>query len=127
MAKATLEYDLSDPDDVMEHKRAIKSLDMAMALWNIVHNTKKGLAHLILIIVDNGWIGVDLKKTLHGPYKDLFKRYDFISKEQTKNNHQNVYPAVCHPYPAAPFHSAPSKVMTRQVSILQTYSIIRSD
>ena len=25
MAKATLEYDLSDPDDVMEHKRAIKS------------------------------------------------------------------------------------------------------
>ena len=43
MAKATLEYDLSDPDDVMEHKRAVKSLDMALALWDIVHNTKKGL------------------------------------------------------------------------------------
>jgi cell fate (sporulation/competence/biofilm development) regulator YmcA (YheA/YmcA/DUF963 family) len=43
MAKATLEYDLSDPDDIMEHKRAVKSLDMAMALWDIVHNTKKGL------------------------------------------------------------------------------------
>ena len=43
MAKATLEYDLSDPDDVMEHKRAVKSLDMALALWEIVHNTKKGL------------------------------------------------------------------------------------
>jgi cell fate (sporulation/competence/biofilm development) regulator YmcA (YheA/YmcA/DUF963 family) len=43
MAKATLKYDLSDPDDVMEHKRAVKSLDMAMALWDIVHNTKKGL------------------------------------------------------------------------------------
>lgn len=43
MAKATLEYDLSDSDDVMEHKRAVKSLDMAMALWEIVHNTKKGL------------------------------------------------------------------------------------
>ena len=43
MAKATLEYDLSDPDDVMEHKRAVKSLDMAMALWDIVHNTKKCL------------------------------------------------------------------------------------
>jgi len=43
MAKATLEYDLSDPDDDMEHKRAVKSLDMAMALWDIVHNTKKGL------------------------------------------------------------------------------------
>ena len=43
MAKATLKYDLSDPDDVMEHKRALKSLDMALALWDIVHNTKKGL------------------------------------------------------------------------------------
>ena len=43
MAKARLEYDLSDPDDVMEHKRAVKSLDMALALWEIVHNTKKGL------------------------------------------------------------------------------------
>lgn len=43
MAKATLEYDLNDPDDVMSHKRAVKSLDMAMALWSIVHNTKKGL------------------------------------------------------------------------------------
>lgn len=43
MAKATLKYDLSDPDDVMEHKRAVKSLDMALALWEIVHNTKKGL------------------------------------------------------------------------------------
>jgi hypothetical protein len=43
MAKATLTFDLTDPDDVMEHKRAVKSLDMAMALWDIVHNTKKGL------------------------------------------------------------------------------------
>jgi hypothetical protein len=43
MAKATLEYNLSDPEDAMAHLRAIKSLDMAMALWDIVHNTKKGL------------------------------------------------------------------------------------
>jgi hypothetical protein len=43
MAKATLEYNLSDPDDAMAHLRAVKSLDMAMALWAIVHNTKKGL------------------------------------------------------------------------------------
>jgi cell fate (sporulation/competence/biofilm development) regulator YmcA (YheA/YmcA/DUF963 family) len=43
MAKAKLVYDLNEPDDVMAHKRAVKSLDMAMALWDIVHNTKKGL------------------------------------------------------------------------------------
>jgi hypothetical protein len=43
MAKATLEFDLNDSDDMVAHLRAVKSLDMAMALWEIVHNTKKGL------------------------------------------------------------------------------------
>lgn len=43
MAKAILEFDLNDSDDVMAHKRAVKSLDMAVALWEITHNTKKGL------------------------------------------------------------------------------------
>jgi hypothetical protein len=43
MAEAILKFDLSDPDDVIAHKRAVKSLDMAMALWEITHNTKKGL------------------------------------------------------------------------------------
>ena len=43
MAKAILEYDLNDSDDMIAHLRAVKSLDMAMALWDIVHNTKKGL------------------------------------------------------------------------------------
>ena len=43
MAKATLEYDLNEPNDVLAHLRAVKSLDLALALWDIVHNTKKGL------------------------------------------------------------------------------------
>jgi hypothetical protein len=43
MAKAILEYDLKDPDDLYAHKRAIKSLDLSLALWEITHNTKKGL------------------------------------------------------------------------------------
>ena len=43
MAKATLEYDLNDNEDRYAHKRAVKSFDMAMALWDITHNTKKGL------------------------------------------------------------------------------------
>lgn len=43
MAKAKIEYDLSDVDDMYAHKRAIKSLDMALALWDITHNTKKSL------------------------------------------------------------------------------------
>lgn len=43
MAKAKIEYDLNDRDDLFAHKRAVKSLDMAIVLWEITHNTKKGL------------------------------------------------------------------------------------
>jgi hypothetical protein len=43
MAQAIIKYDLNDVDDSMAHKRAVKSLDMALALWDITHNTKKSL------------------------------------------------------------------------------------
>lgn len=41
MAKAILEFDLTDIDDRMEHLRAIKSADMALMIWHLVYNTKK--------------------------------------------------------------------------------------
>lgn len=47
MAKAILEYDLNDPDDIMAHLRAVKSLDMALVLWEIAHNTKKSINNQI--------------------------------------------------------------------------------
>ena len=43
MAKGILEFDLNEPDDILAHKRAVKATDMALALWDITHNTKKGL------------------------------------------------------------------------------------
>lgn len=43
--KATLEFNLDDFDDRMAHLRCTKSLDMAMALWEIVHNTRKGIMY----------------------------------------------------------------------------------
>ena len=43
MAKAILEYDLNDIDDAMAHMRAIKSLDMALALWELLNNSKRTL------------------------------------------------------------------------------------
>jgi hypothetical protein len=43
MAKAILEYDLNDSDDTMAHLRAVKSLDMALVLWEMIYNTKKGI------------------------------------------------------------------------------------
>ena len=45
MAKAILEFDLNDPDDRMEYMRCNKSLDMTLALWELSHNTKKGLGY----------------------------------------------------------------------------------
>jgi hypothetical protein len=45
MAKAILEYDLNDPDDNMAHLRAVKSLDMALVLWEMAHNAKKSLQY----------------------------------------------------------------------------------
>lgn len=41
MPKATLKFDLNDPDDSRAHFRAVKSLDMALVLWDMAHNTKK--------------------------------------------------------------------------------------
>ena len=39
--KAKLIFDLSDPDDRMEHLAAVKSRDMAIVLWHINYNLKK--------------------------------------------------------------------------------------
>ena len=43
MAEAILKYDLNDTDDAMSHMRAIKSLDMALALWELLNNSKRTL------------------------------------------------------------------------------------
>jgi hypothetical protein len=39
--KAKLQYDLNDFDDRMSHLRAVKSMDMASALFDITRNLKK--------------------------------------------------------------------------------------
>lgn len=35
MAKAILEFNLTDPDDKVEYDRANKALDLCLALWDI--------------------------------------------------------------------------------------------
>jgi hypothetical protein len=47
MGKATLEFDLNDLDDRMGHLRAVKSTDMACAIFQICYNTKKELEYSI--------------------------------------------------------------------------------
>jgi len=35
MAKGILEFDLNEQDEVMAHKRCVKSLDLALVLWDM--------------------------------------------------------------------------------------------
>ena len=39
--RATLEFDLNDPDDVQAHLRCLKSLDMAIIFFEIAYNLRK--------------------------------------------------------------------------------------
>jgi hypothetical protein len=43
MAKARIDYDLSDPDDYRDFKQAVASSAMASALFELIYNTKKKL------------------------------------------------------------------------------------
>jgi len=51
--KAILEYNLDDADDKMAHLRAVKTLDMAIALWEIMHNLKKNMMYKVEHAVEN--------------------------------------------------------------------------
>ena len=41
--KATLEFNLNDPEDVQAHLRCLKSLDMAIIFFEIVNNLHRKL------------------------------------------------------------------------------------
>ena len=43
--KATLDFDLNDPDDRMDHERCVKAEDMAIVIWEFAHNSKKTLEY----------------------------------------------------------------------------------
>lgn len=43
--KATLTFNLSDPDDSRDYYLANKASDMAMFIWHLSHNTKKELEY----------------------------------------------------------------------------------
>ena len=38
-------FNLDDLDDTLAYKRCVKATDMAMALWEIVYNTKKRIGY----------------------------------------------------------------------------------
>jgi hypothetical protein len=41
--KATLTFNLEDPDDKIEHLRCVQSSDLCTAVYQFIHNTRKRL------------------------------------------------------------------------------------
>ncbi len=58
--KATLEFNLDEMDDVMAHMRAVHSTDMALVLWELVHNTKRTMEREIEANNLDGFAVLDL-------------------------------------------------------------------
>jgi len=54
MAKATLEFDLSNPDDKDQHNQMMHASDMACALWEIVYNSRKRALNDLYSLQDRG-------------------------------------------------------------------------
>ena len=69
MAKATLEFDLTDSDDMMEFERAVKATDMALVLWQLVFNAKKQIFNEI-----------EFEK-IESPYDAIDKFYERLYEE----------------------------------------------
>lgn len=44
--KAILEFNLDDADDIISHERCVKAEDMAIILWELVHNIQKKTEYL---------------------------------------------------------------------------------
>jgi len=74
MAQALLKFNLEDSDDQMEHLRCVKSTDMALAIWEIVHNTKKSIEwEMEAIVTKEGGKGLNMYEALDLVYDKIYK------------------------------------------------------
>ncbi len=78
MAKAILEYDLNDSDDRLDHLRAVKSLDLALSLWQIVYNTRKGIENELEF---KEMTNYELLDKVYGEMRDILDRYNISIDE----------------------------------------------
>jgi hypothetical protein len=55
MAIVNIKYDLGDPEDEMALQRAMNSFDMALYIWEILHNGKRQFKNRENIDIDDVW------------------------------------------------------------------------
>jgi hypothetical protein len=59
MAQATLQYDLNDHDDCTAHKRAVKSLDLALCLFDLDQHLRSQLKYHDEALTQEAWDALD--------------------------------------------------------------------
>lgn len=72
MAKAILKYDLNDPDDRMDHLRALKSLDLSLVIWEFYYNVKKGMESRI---EEENLDGYETLDALYKKFQDILDEH----------------------------------------------------
>jgi len=58
--KATLTFNLDDAEDSMTYMRTVHATDMALVLWELVHNTKRNIEREIEVSNLDGYAVLDL-------------------------------------------------------------------
>jgi hypothetical protein len=72
MAKATLEFDLNELDDIIAHYRSVRATDMALSLFQFGHNTKKTFEHNI----DKYETKEDLLDAVYEKFWEILEEHD---------------------------------------------------
>jgi hypothetical protein len=74
MATALLKFDLTNQDDLQEFRRMTSSLDMAMILWEILHNSRKKIIGSIEAIeIDELSIPTEVYDEIDNLYKSFWE------------------------------------------------------
>ena len=68
--KAILEFNLDEQDDIIAHKRCVKATDMALAIWEIVHNMKRSVER------DIESKNLDSYQTIEELYKKIYEKLE---------------------------------------------------
>jgi len=55
MAIVTIKYDLNEPEDEQALQRAMNSLDMALYIWEILHNGKRRFEYSENLDIHDVW------------------------------------------------------------------------
>lgn len=69
--EAILKFNLNDQDDNASHMRCVKSDDMAFVLFDLLHNTRDKVEHIIEIAEDTNQ-NIDANDAIELLYQEIY-------------------------------------------------------